>query len=70
MGNSLEAKSAQLFEQVFRIAASGNSQFVQLDDKIGTVDTSEGCAQNKIGNGPNPDHGHQATKPDVNKRGC
>ena len=38
MGNSPNAKSAQLFEQVLRIPASGSGQFVQHNDEVGTID--------------------------------
>ena len=70
MGNSSKTTPAQLFEQVFRIAASGNSQFVQLDDKIGTVDTSEGSAQHIVGGKSDSNRSDEETEPDVNKYGC
>jgi hypothetical protein len=44
MGNSSNAKSAQLFEQIFGTPACGSGQFIQLDDKVGTVDPPEGSA--------------------------
>ena len=68
MGNSSDAKSAQLFEQVLRIPASGSGQFVQLNDEVGTIDPPKGCAQDIVGRKPDPNRSHEATEPDIENR--